>query len=75
MIYQKQLYLHEPDKMQFGDCHRTSLACLLNIPVEDSPHFIGEYERRKALRLHTHAERVAARVADQRIPPRRGVVR
>ena len=51
MIHQKQLYLHEPDKMQFGDCHRTSLACLLNIPVEDSPHFIGEYERRQALRL------------------------
>lgn len=50
MLKQKQLYRHEPDKMQYGDCHRTALACLLNIPVEDSPHFIGEYERREALK-------------------------
>ena len=50
MLKQKQLYRHEPDKMQYGDCHRTTLACLLNIPVEDSPHFIGEWERREELK-------------------------
>lgn len=50
MLPNKQLFRHEPDKMQFGDCHRTALACLLNIPPEDSPHFIGEYERREALK-------------------------
>jgi hypothetical protein len=48
VIKHTQLYRHEADKGQYGDCHRTAIACLLNIPVEDSPHFIGEYERRKA---------------------------
>lgn len=48
MMRHKQMYLHNPEQLQFGDCHRTAFACLLNIPVEDSPHFIGEYERRKA---------------------------
>lgn len=50
MIRQKQLFRHEPEKQQFGDCHRTALACLLNIPVEDSPHFIGEWELREQLK-------------------------
>lgn len=48
MIRHTQLYRHEPDEGRYGDCHRTVLACLLNIPVEESPHFIGEYERRVA---------------------------
>lgn len=34
---------------QYGDCHRTALACLLDLESpEDAPHFIGEYERLKA---------------------------
>lgn len=48
MIRHTQLFRHEADKGQYGDCHRTAVACLLNIPVEDAPHFIGEFERRKA---------------------------
>lgn len=46
MLEQKQLFLHEPLKGQYGDCHRTALACLLEIPVTQSPHFIGEWEER-----------------------------
>lgn len=38
MIKQKQLFRHQPPK-SYGDCHRTALACLLEVPVEDVPHF------------------------------------
>ena len=47
MRRQKQLYRHEPFKGIHGDCHRTALACLLDIPVEECPHFIGEAVERQ----------------------------
>lgn len=39
MIYNKQLFKHEPKKGYFGDCHRTCLACILNISPEEIPNF------------------------------------
>lgn len=49
MIKHIQLYRHEADKGQYGDCHRTAVASILNLPSpEDAPHFIGEYETLKA---------------------------
>ncbi len=50
MIRQKQKFLHRPEIGQWGDCHRTAIACLLDIPLEAFPHFIGEYERRERLK-------------------------
>lgn len=47
MLRQKQLLKHNPDEGIYGDCHRTALACLLDIPVEQAPHFIGENEARR----------------------------
>lgn len=35
----KQLYGHNPDQGIFGDCFRTALGCLLNMPPEKVPHF------------------------------------
>ncbi len=35
----KQLYKHDPDKGIWGDCHRTAIGCLLDIPPEQLPHF------------------------------------
>ena len=44
----KQQFMNKPELGQYGDCHRTVMACLLDIEVDQSPHFIGEFERRKA---------------------------
>jgi len=41
MIAQKQLFRHEPDKGIYGDCWRTAIACLLDLPPEDLPHVHG----------------------------------
>lgn len=49
MIRHKQLFRHEPEKGIYGDCHRTALACILNLPSpEHAPHFIGEWEAKAA---------------------------
>lgn len=50
MRRQKQRYLHEPENFQYGDCHRTAIACLLDLRVWEAPHFIGEWEKRDALK-------------------------
>lgn len=43
-----QLFRHEADKGQYGDCHRTALACILNLDKpEHAPHFIGTHENLK----------------------------
>lgn len=43
-----QLIRHNPDQDQYGDCHRTALACLLDLDdPRDAPHFIGTYEQLK----------------------------
>ena len=35
----KQLLQHDPDNGVYGDCYRTALACLLDEPPQDIPHF------------------------------------
>jgi hypothetical protein len=35
----KQLIRHKPDEGVFGDCHRTAIACLLDLNPDDVPHF------------------------------------
>jgi len=42
MRFYKQLVKHDPDNGRYGDCFRTCLACLLNVPPEDVPHFLAE---------------------------------
>lgn len=51
MIPHIQRFRHEPDRLQFGDCHRTALASILSLhDPESAPHFIGEYERIEAIK-------------------------
>jgi len=39
LIKQKQLYRHNPEQGEFGDCHRTAIACLLDLKPEEVPNF------------------------------------
>lgn len=39
MIRQHQLFRHDPENGVYGDCHRTAIACLLDLKPEDVPHF------------------------------------
>lgn len=39
MIEHKQLFRHRPEDGMFGDCHRTAIACLLDLDPEEVPHF------------------------------------
>jgi hypothetical protein len=39
MTPHKQRFRHDPDNGVYGDCHRTALACLLDLVPEDVPHF------------------------------------
>lgn len=49
MRFHKQLFKHEAAEGVYGDCHRTALACVLNLgKPEDAPHFIATHERLKA---------------------------
>lgn len=38
IIKHTQLFRHDPDNGVYGDCWRTTVACLLRLPVEDVPH-------------------------------------
>jgi hypothetical protein len=38
----KQLYAHNPP-YTYGDCYRTAIGCLLDVPPEEVPHFYGIY--------------------------------
>ena len=40
MIPHKQLFRHDPDSGVYGDCFRTTLACLLDLAPADVPHFM-----------------------------------
>lgn len=44
MMPQKQLYRHEPENGRNGDCHRTAVACMLDLAVEEVPHFFAEVD-------------------------------
>lgn len=39
MRYHKQRFRHDPEAGIFGDCHRTAIACLLDLEPEQVPHF------------------------------------
>ena len=47
MRHYKQLHRHDPENGVWGDCHRTALACLLNLQPQQVPHYIGEHELAK----------------------------
>lgn len=43
MTPHKQLFRHDPDNEIYGDCHRTAIACILDLRPEDVPHvFSGD---------------------------------
>ncbi len=37
-VMQNQLFRHRPDQGVWGDCHRTCIANILEVPVADVPH-------------------------------------
>jgi hypothetical protein len=39
MIRHQQLFRHDPDNGVYGDCHRTAIACLLDLHPTEVPHF------------------------------------
>lgn len=39
MIKRKQLFRHRPAEGTIGDCHRTAIACLLDLEPEAVPHY------------------------------------
>jgi hypothetical protein len=38
----KQLLRHRPEEGVYGDCHRTALACLLDLDPLEVPHFLHD---------------------------------
>jgi len=42
MTPQKQLFGHDPTQGVYGDCARACVACLLDLPIEDVPHFAAK---------------------------------
>lgn len=43
MKFQKQAFHHKPEAGQYGDCHRTVIACLLNLDRDSVPNFGVHY--------------------------------
>ena len=39
MLKHKQKFKHDPENNIWGDCGRTAIACMLDIEVDDVPHF------------------------------------
>ncbi|NJC36400.1 hypothetical protein GGR60_000890 [Xanthomonas arboricola] len=39
MIRRHQLFRHEPHNEIYGDCHRTAIACLMDLEPWQVPHF------------------------------------
>lgn len=42
MTPRKQTFIHRPEAGVFGDCARTCLAALLEVPNEEVPHFLWD---------------------------------
>lgn len=38
----KQEFLHDPSNGVYGDCQRAVIASLLDLPIQEVPHFLGE---------------------------------
>ena len=43
MKFNKQKFKHDPLNGMIGDCHRTAIACILNLEPEQVPHYIEQY--------------------------------
>lgn len=43
MIKRHQLFRHEPHNEIYGDCHRTAIACLMDMEPWQVPHFVGNF--------------------------------
>ncbi|VFR81092.1 hypothetical protein RAN3_2518 [plant metagenome] len=39
MTPQKQAFRHKPEEGIYGDCRRTAITCILDLPRDDVPHF------------------------------------
>lgn len=52
MMKHKQLIQHhDPENGQWGDCFRTSIACILDMNPQDVPHFMGkDFDNEKVIR-------------------------
>ena len=44
MIKRKQIFFHNPENGRYGDCHRTCIACLLDLEPAEVPNFGEHYE-------------------------------
>lgn len=42
MKFHRQLIQHTPDSGLTGDCHRTAIACILDLEPESVPHFFKD---------------------------------
>ena len=42
MTPQKQQFTHEPERGQYGDCKRAVIASLLDLNIEEVPHFLRD---------------------------------
>lgn len=42
MIPLRQRNKHDPENGVYGDCHRAALASLLELPLDEVPHFCDE---------------------------------
>ncbi|MDE2441810.1 MAG: hypothetical protein KGP14_12370 [Betaproteobacteria bacterium] len=40
MNFHKQRYLHDPENGIYGDCMRTAVACIMDLELDDVPHFL-----------------------------------
>ncbi len=57
MKVQKQLFRHKPAEGIYGDCHRTAIACVLDMDAKDVPHFMdGKAFSGEAENAHDRAE-------------------
>lgn len=54
---QKQLFRHDPSKGIHGDCHRTAIACILDLDAADVPHFMHPDVSPNGCDGHRNAER------------------
>lgn len=43
MTPQKQKYKHNPEIGQYGDCDRTTIACILDMPRDDVPNWAEQF--------------------------------
>ena len=39
MKFHKQNIMHNPDAGQYGNCHQTAIACMLDKALDEVPHF------------------------------------